>query len=149
MIAGLDASERVAIEELIDVYARRADLGDAHAQSLLFVEDARMLLFRAGDDASPEVFHGRAQISPVFAALRRFEQRMNLNGQRSVRLLGRDRAMCESYSIAHHVGEQEAGRGVLFTYVRFLDDLVKDAGEWRFRERQLHVSFWERRAVGL
>jgi hypothetical protein len=148
VIAGRNASERLAVEKLIDAYARRAAMGDAHAQSLLFVEDARMLLFLEGDDQAPEVFHGRAQISPVFAALRRFEQRMNLNGQRSVRFSGHDRATCESYSIAHQAGQQEGGRGVLLTYVRFLDDLVKHAGEWRFRERQLHVCFRERHTLG-
>jgi SnoaL-like domain len=147
VIAGRDASERLAIEELIDDYARQADIGDIHAQSLLFVEDARMLLFLEGDHEATEVLHGRAQISPVFAALRRFDQRMNLNGQRSVRLLGRNRATCESYSIAHHVGQQEGGHGVLITYVRFVDDLVKHAGEWRFRERQLHILLRERRAL--
>jgi hypothetical protein len=144
VIAGAKASERLAIEELIDDYARQADLGDIHAQTLLFVEDARMLLFLEGDDEATEVFHGRAQISPVFAALRRFDQRMNVNGQRSVRLLGHNRATCESYAIAHHAGQD--GAGALLTYVRFVDDLVKDAGEWRFRERQLHVLFREHRA---
>lgn len=147
MIAGRDASERLAIEELIDEYARQADMGDTRAQSLLFVEDARMLLFLEGDDQATEVLHRRAQISPVFAALRRFEQSMNLNGQRSVRLLGHNRATCESYSIAHHAGQQEGRRWVFLTYVRFVDDLVKHAGEWRFRERQLHVLFRERRAL--
>ena len=139
------ASERLAIEEVIDDYARQADLGDIHAQSLLFVEDARMLLFLEGNDQA-EVFHGRAQISPVFAALRRFEQRMNVNGQRSVRFLSHNRATCESYAIAHHAGQQEDGAGVLLTYVRFVDDLVKHAGVWRFRERQLHVLFREHHA---
>jgi hypothetical protein len=146
VIASRDASERLAIEELIDDYARQADLGDIHAQSLLFVEDARMLLFLEGDDQATEVFHGRAQISPVFAALRRFDQRMNVNGQRSVRFLGHGRATCESYAIAHHAGQQEDGAGVLLTYVRFVDDLVKHAGEWHFRERELHVLFREHRA---
>jgi hypothetical protein len=147
VIAGRDASERLAIEELIDDYARQADLGDIHAQSLLFVEDARMLLFLEGDDEATEVFHGRAQISPVFAALRRFEQRMNLNGQRTVRFLGHNRATCESYAMTRHVGRHEDGGGVLLSYVRFVDGLIKQAGEWRFRERQLHILFREHRAL--
>jgi hypothetical protein len=146
VIAGGNASERLAIEELIDDYARQANLGDIHAQSLLFVEDAWMLLFLEGDADAREVFHGRAQISPVFAALRRFGRRMNVNGQRSVRLLGHGRASCESYAIAHYASPTEDGAGSLLTHLRLVDELVKHAGEWRFRERELHVVFRERRA---
>jgi hypothetical protein len=146
VIAGGNASERLAIEELIDDYARQVNLGDIHAQSLLFVEDGRMLLFLDGDDEAREVFHGRAQISPVFAALRSFGRRMEVNGQRSVRLVGHSRATCESYAIAHQAGPTQDGDGGLLTYLRFVDDLVKHAGEWRFRERELHVLFRERRA---
>jgi SnoaL-like domain len=112
----------------------------------LFVEHARLLLFLEGGDQATEVFHGRAQISPVFAVSRRFEQKMSLNGQRSVRLLGRNRATCESHTIAHHAGQHEGESGILFTYLRFVDDLVKDAGKWRFQERQLHILFREHRA---
>jgi hypothetical protein len=146
VIAGGNASERLAIEELIDDYARQANLGDIHARSLLFVEDAWILLFLEGDDEAREVFHGRAQISPVFAALRRFGRRMNVNCQRSVRLLGHNWATCESYAIAHHADPTEDAARSLLTYLRFVDDLVKHAGEWRFRERELHVLFREHRA---
>jgi ketosteroid isomerase-like protein len=144
-VPGGNASDRLAIEELIDDYARQANRGDIHAQSLLFAEDARLFVFLEGDDEAREVFHGRAQISPVFAALHRFNQRMNVNGQRSVRLLGHNRATCESYTIAQQAGQQNDAPGVLLTYLRFVDDLVKHAGAWRFREREIHVLFREPR----
>jgi SnoaL-like domain len=146
VIAGGNPSERLAIEELIDNYARQADLGDIHAQSLVFVEDARMLLFLEGDDEPTEVFHGRAQISPVFAALRRLEQRTNLNGQRSVRLLGATGRRARAPRSRTMLASRRAG-GVLLIYVRFVDDLVKHDGEWRFRKRQLHILFREHRAL--
>jgi hypothetical protein len=47
--------------------------------------NARMLLFLESDDQATKVLCARAQILPVAAALRQFEQRANLNGQRPLR----------------------------------------------------------------
>lgn len=145
-ISAQEAVDRLAIRELVDAYAHCADRRDAKGQMALFTEDTRFLVFM--DYASPEPtqhLHGRESLAPVFDALNAYDVTMHFNGQSTVDLAG-DRATGESYCLAHHltVGEDGA-RTMMIASIRYLDEFVKQDGEWLFAERRLMVNWTETR----
>jgi ketosteroid isomerase-like protein len=98
-----EAADRLAIRELIDAYAHCADRRDAKGQMALFTENTAFHVFM--DSRSPEptyILHGRAALAPVFEDLNQYQSTTHFNGQSTIRLEG-DRAIGESYCIAHHL----------------------------------------------
>jgi ketosteroid isomerase-like protein len=145
-ISPQEAADRLAIRELVDAYAHCADRRDAKGQMALFTEDTRVLVFM--DYGSPEPtqeLHGRDSLAPVFDALNAYTVTMHFNGQSTIDLAG-DRATGESYCLAHHltVGE-DGGRTMMIASIRYLDEFVKQEGQWLFAERRLMVNWTETR----
>src|SRR5580700_5591618 len=98
-----EAADRLAIRELFDAYAHRADTRDAEGQAALFTEDTRFEVYMDGPGTEPSyVLEGREALSPAFEDLNRYEATMHFNGQSTVTIDG-VRATGESYTIAHHV----------------------------------------------
>jgi hypothetical protein len=92
--------------------------------------------------------HGRESLAPVFDDLNRYVATMHFNGQSTISLNG-DRATGESYCLAHHLSVNDDGqRTMMIASIRYLDDLVKQDGQWRFAERRLMVSWTETRPIG-
>jgi ketosteroid isomerase-like protein len=145
-ISPLEAADRLAIRELIDAYAHCADRRDAKGQMALFTGDTRFLVFMDATAAKPaQELHGRESLAPVFDDLNQYVATMHFNGQSTI-LLDGDRATGESYCLAHHlkVG-QDGQRTMMIASIRYLDELVKQDGQWLFAERRLMVNWAETR----
>ena len=141
-----EAADRLAIRELIDRYAHCADRRDAEGQMALFTEDTRFLVFMDATAAEPtQELRGRESLAPVFDNLNTYAVTMHFNGQSTVELDG-DRAAGESYCLAHHVSVGEDGqRTMMIASIRYLDEFVKQEGQWLFAERRLMVNWTETR----
>ena len=147
-ISPLEAADRLAIRELIDAYAHCADRRDAKGQMALFTDDTRFLVFMDATAAEPtQELHGRESLAPVFDDLNQYVATMHFNGQSTI-LLDGDRATGESYCLAHHlkVG-QDGQRTMMIASIRYLDELVKQDGQWLFAERRLMVNWTETRPI--
>ncbi|MDX6548266.1 MAG: hypothetical protein QOG33_1816 [Gaiellales bacterium] len=145
-ISPQEAADRLAIRELIDAYAHCADRRDAEGQMALFTGDTRFLVFMDATAAEPtQELHGRESLAPVFDDLNQYVATMHFNGQSTI-LLGGDRATGGSYCLAHHlkVG-QDGQRTMMIASIRYLDELVKQDGQWLFAERRLMVNWTETR----
>jgi ketosteroid isomerase-like protein len=145
-ISPLETADRLAIRELIDAYAHCADRRDAKGQMALFTDDTRFLVFMDATAAEPtQELHGRESLAPVFDDLNQYVATMHFNGQSTI-LLDGDRATGESYCLAHHlkVG-QDGQRTMMIASIRYLDELVKQDGQWLFAERRLMVNWTETR----
>ncbi|MER7185663.1 nuclear transport factor 2 family protein [Streptomyces sp. NPDC058464] len=141
-----EAADRLAIRELVDAYAHCADRRDAKGQMSLFTEDTRFLVFMDATAAQPtQELHGRDSLAPVFDNLNTYRTTTHFNGQSTVSLDG-DRATGESYCLAHHLSVADDGRRTLMiASIRYLDEFVKQDGEWLFAERRLLVDWTETR----
>jgi hypothetical protein len=141
-----EAADRLAIRELVDAYAHCADRRDAKGQMALFAEDTRFLVYMDATAAEPtQELRGRDALAPVFDNLNTHKATTHFNGQSTVSLDG-DRARGESYCLAHHVsyGTDEE-RTIMIASIRYLDEFVKQDGEWLFAERRLMVDWTETR----
>jgi hypothetical protein len=70
---------------------------------------------------------------------------MHFNGQSTVSLDG-DRATGESYCLAHHLSVAGDGqRTLMVASIRYLDEFVKQDGQWLFAERRLMVNWTDTR----
>jgi ketosteroid isomerase-like protein len=145
-ISPQEAADRLAIRELIDAYAHCADRRDAKGQMALFTADARFLVFMDATAAEPtQELHGRESLAPVFDNLNTYAATTHFNGQSTLSLDG-DRATGESYCLAHHLSAGEDGqRTMMIASIRYLDELVKQDGQWLFAERRLMVDWTETR----
>src|SRR5882724_12039186 len=115
-----EATDRLAIRELIDAYAHCADRRDAKGQMALFTEDTEFRVFM--DSRSPEpsyAIHGREALAPVFADLNQYQATTHFNGQSTVRLVG-DPATAETYCIAHHLTVIGNQRTLMLASIRYL-----------------------------
>jgi hypothetical protein len=90
-------------------------------------------------------FIGRASLAPVFDDLNQYVATMHFNGQGTISLDG-DRATGESYCLAHHLSVAEDGqRTLMIASIRYLDQFVKQDGQWLFAERRLLVNWIDTR----
>jgi ketosteroid isomerase-like protein len=145
-ISPQEAADRLAIRELIDDYAHCADRRDAKGQMALFTADTRFLVFMDATAAEPtQELHGRESLAPVFDNLNTYAATTHFNGQSTLSLDG-DRATGVSYCLAHHLSAGEDGqRTMMIASIRYLDELVKQDGQWLFAERRLMVDWTETR----
>jgi ketosteroid isomerase-like protein len=140
-----EAADRLAIRELIDAYAHCADRRDAKGQMALFTENTAFHVFM--DSRAPDptyVLHGRSALAPVFAELNQYQATTHFNGQSTIRLQG-DRAIGESYCIAHHLKVDGDKRTLMLASIRYLDQFAKQQGGWLFAERKLMVDWTDTR----
>ena len=145
-ISPQEAADRLAIRELVDAYAHCADRRDAKGQMALFTDDTRFVVFMDATAAEPtQELHGRESLAPVFDDLNQYAATMHFYGQSTVWLDG-GRATGESYCLAHHLSADEDGqRTMMIASIRYLDEFVKQDGQWLFAERRLVVNWTETR----
>jgi hypothetical protein len=146
-VTSSEAADRLAIRELFDAYAHCADRRDAEGQKALFIDDARFAVYMDGERTEPTyVLNGRESLTPVFADLNRYEVTMHFNGQSTIAIEG-ERATGDSYTIAHHVSREDAGRSIMVAYLRYLDTFAKIDGAWYIAERSIILEFSETRSM--
>ena len=140
-ISGREAADRLAIRELVDVYAHCADRRDAKGQMSLFTNDTHFVVFMDARSEKPSMeFKRREDLAPVFDELNKYETTTHFMGQSTVILDG-DRATGETYCIAHHVLASEGKRTLFIASLRYYDVFAKVEGKWLFAERKLMVDW--------
>jgi ketosteroid isomerase-like protein len=144
-ITATEQADRLAIRELVDAYAHCADRRDAEGQKSLFTEDAHFVVYMDGQGSeATQVLDGRDALTPVFDDLNRYQATMHFNGQSTVALDG-NRAIGESYCIAHHLFTEDGERKLMVAWLRYGDTFAKVDGDWLFAERNLYVDWTETR----
>jgi hypothetical protein len=144
-----EAADRLALRELFDAYAHCADRREAEGQKALFTEDTRFAVCMDGEGSEPTyVLQGREALTPVFDDLNRYEATTHFNGQSTVTIDG-NRAIGESYTIAHHVFTENGNRQIMIAALRYLDAFTKIDGRWYFAERKLILDWSETRTMAL
>lgn len=145
-----DLADRLAIRELVDLYARAADRVDGVAAAALFTEDGALRIFERGTAEPVRERLGREAIATAFAGLSRYEVTLHVVANHLVELAG-DAATGETYCLAHHVrsiGEGEAAhRSDHVMAIRYLDTYERTDEGWRIAGRHLQVEFTEERPV--
>ena len=143
-----EAADRLAVRELIEVYAHCADRRDAKGQMALFTADTHFVVYMDAKDPKPsQELHSREALAPVFAGLNQYAATMHFIGQSTIFSLSGDRATGEAYCIAHHLTVDGEKRRMMVAYLRYLDAFVKIDGAWLFSERLLYVDWLEERGI--
>src|ERR1700716_1793745 len=99
-----EAADRLAIRELVEVYAHCADRRDAKGQMALFTADTHFVVYMNAKDPTPsQELHSREELAPVFADLNQYDATTHFVGQSTIFTLTGGRATGEAYCLAHHV----------------------------------------------
>jgi hypothetical protein len=147
-ISPAEASDRLAIGELVEAYAHCADRREAEGQMSLFTADTHFVVYMNAKDPTPsQELHSREALAPVFAELNKYEATTHFLGQSTIFTLTSDRATGEAYCLAHHVTVEGGKRRLMLASLRYLDTFVKLDGTWLFSERLLYVDWLEERAL--
>jgi SnoaL-like domain len=137
-------SDRAAIHDLLLRYFRGCDRGDIELMKECFFDDAHVDygFFYSG----PVSGFIEAAESP--AALAAYERTLHFVGNILIELDG-DTARSETYTIAHHVTNEQhewAGAFVL-VYMRYIDDFQRRDDRWGVARRVVSYE-WLRRDTG-
>jgi hypothetical protein len=147
-IAETEAADRLAIRELVDAYAHAADRRDANGQMALFTADTHFVVHMDAKDPTPSMeLTSRDDLAPVFADLNKYDATTHFVGQSTLFTLTEDRAVGETYCLAHHVTIDGGRRRLMVASLRYLDTFVKANGAWLFAERRLYVDWQEDREM--
>jgi hypothetical protein len=143
-----EAADRLAIRELVEAYAHSADRRDAKGQLALFTPEAHFVVYMNAKDPTPsQQLHSRQALAPVFAELNKYEATTHFIGQSTIYTFTGNRAIGETYCLAHHVTVEGAKRRLMLASLRYHDTFAKIDGEWLFAERLLYVDWSEERAL--
>ena len=147
-ISPSEAGDRLAIRELIEAYAHCADRRDAKGQMSLFTPDTHFVVhMNAKDPTPPQELHSREALAPVFADLSRYDATTHFVGQSTIYALTGNRALGETYCLAHHITVDKGNRRMMIASLRYRDTFVKIDGTWLFAERLLYVDWLDERAL--
>ena len=147
-ISPSEATDRLAIRELIEAYAHCADRRDAKGQMALFTADTHFVVYMNAKDPKPsQELHSREALAPVFADLNKYAVTMHFVGQSTISSLKADRGSGEAYCLAHHLTIDGGKRTLMIAALRYYDTFVKAEGAWLFSERLLYVDWIEERVL--
>lgn len=143
-----EAAGRLAIRELVEAYAHCADRRDAKGQMALFTPDTHFVVYMNAKDPTPsQELNSREALAPVFADLSKYDATTHFIGQSTIYTLTGNRAIGETYCLAHHVTVEDGKRRLMLASLRYHDTFAKIDGEWLFAERLLYVDWLEERAL--
>jgi SnoaL-like domain len=147
-ISPAEATDRLAIRELVEAYAHCADRRDAKGQVSLFTADSHFVVYMNAKDPTPsQELHSRDALVPVFADLNKYAATMHFIGQSTILTLTADRGTGETYCLAHHLTIEGEKRRLMIAALRYYDIFVKADGAWLFAERLLYVDWIEERVL--
>jgi hypothetical protein len=147
-ISSGEAADRLAIRELVEAYAHCADRRDSNGQMSLFTADTHFVVFMNAKNPKPTwELRSREALAPVFADLDKYDATTHFVGQSTIFSLTDDKAIGETYCLAHHVTVAQGKRRLMIASLRYLDSFVKQGDGWLFAERQLFVDWTEERAI--
>ena len=143
-----EAADRLAIRELVEVYAHCADRRDAEGQMALFTPDAHFVVYMNAKDPKPSMdLHSRQELAPVFADLSKYVATMHFLGQITILTLTNSRGTGETCCMPNHLTIEGESRRLMIAALRYYDTFVKMDGAWLFAERKLYVDWLEERAL--
>ena len=137
-----EAADRIAIRELIDAWAHCADRRLAEQQAELFTAHGKYSIYN-GDPATHAPIgtrQGKDQIVETLGALKKFVATTHFNGQSAI-VVQADRAVGESYCLAHQLLEKDGARTLQLLSIRYLDDFERVGDRWLFAERKLIIDW--------
>ena len=147
-ISAAEATDRLAIRELVEAYAHCADRRDAKGQMSLFTADTHFVVYMNARDLTPsQELHSREALAPVFADLNKYAATMHFVGQSTILTLTGDRGTGEAYCLAHHLTVDGEKRQLMIAALRYYDTFVKVDSAWLFAERLLYVDWIEERVL--
>jgi hypothetical protein len=147
-ISPSEAADRLAIRELVDAYAHCADRRDAKSQMALFTPDTHFVVYMNAKDPTPsQELRSREALAPVFADLNKYEATTHFVGQSTILTLEPDRAIGETYCLAHHVWTEAGARRLMLASLRYYDTFAKTSDTWLFAERLLYVDWLDNREL--
>ena len=147
-ISPTEAADRLAIRELVEMYAHCADRRDAKGQISLFTTDTRFVVYMNAKDPTPsQELLSREALGPVFADLNKYDATTHFVGQSTLFTLTDDRATGEAYCLEHHVTVDGGKRRLMVASLRYQDTFVKIEGAWLFAERRLYVDWIDERPL--
>jgi hypothetical protein len=143
-----EAADRLAIRELVEAYAHCADRRDAKGQKALFTEDTHFVVYMNAKDPTPsQELQSREALAPVFADLNKYDATTHFIGQSTIYALTGNRAIGETYCLAHHITVDNGNRRLMLASLRYHDTFVKMDGTWLFAERLLYLDWLDERAL--
>ena len=147
-ISAAEATDRLAIRELVEAYAHCADLRDAKGQMSLFTANTHFVVYMNAKDPTPsQELHSREALAPLFADLNKYAATMHFVGQSTVLTLTADRGTGEACCLAHHLTVDGEKRQLMIAALHYYDTFVKVDGAWLFAERLLYVDWIEERVL--
>jgi hypothetical protein len=147
-ISPTEAADRLAVRELVEAYAHCADCRDAKGQMSWFTAETHFVVFMNANDSKPSLeLHARDELAPVLAHLNKYDATTHFVGPSKIFSLTDDRAIGETYCLAHHITVAEGKHHLMIASLRYLDTIVKQDGDWLFEERRLYVDWAEERAI--
>jgi ketosteroid isomerase-like protein len=146
-----EATDRLAIRELVEAFAHYADRRDAKSQMALFTPDRRLFMSfmspGAKDPAPSLDRQTRESLAPVFAELDKYDSTTHIVSQVTILTLTANEATGETYYLAHHIAINASGRRLTVASLRYRDVFAKIDGQWLFAERRLYVDWVEVRTL--
>src|ERR1700759_2810594 len=147
-ISAAEAADRLAIRELIEAYAHRADETDIPGMLALFSPHPSFALYFDVKDPKPFMEADTHEaLAAEFGRMRNFQVTQHVIGQSTIRSLTAGRASGETYCLAHHVAEADGKRELNLAAIRYVDAFVKLGGAWLFKDRKLYFDWIEDRAL--
>jgi hypothetical protein len=136
------------LQQLCARYARAVDRRDSHAFLDLFEPGATLRVYEGSEHGTPirEVDVSEEMAAGMMAMLSTFAATAHFIGTTTFDVAG-DVATGESYTVGHHLSDDEQGRRVQSAHVRYLDSFRKTDSGWRFVERNCVVDWSETRQV--
>jgi hypothetical protein len=143
-----EAADRLAIRELVEAYAHRADRRDAPGQMALFTADTHFVVYMNAKSSTPtQELHSRGDLASVFAALSQYDATTHFIGQSAIATLTSNRGSGEVYCLAHHITVKDGMRRLMIASLRYEDSYVKLDEVWLFAERLLYVDWVDERPL--
>src|SRR4029077_11965610 len=119
-ISPSEAADRLAIRELIEAYAPCVDRRDAKGQMARFTPDTHFVVYmNAKDPTRSQELRSREVLAPVFADLNKYDATTHLIGQSTIYTLTDNRAMGETYCMAHHIKVDKGNRRLVIASLHF------------------------------
>jgi hypothetical protein len=147
-ISPAESADRLAIRELVEAYAHRADRRDAKGQMSLFTPDTHFVVYMNAKDPNPsQELNSREALAPVFADLNKYAATIHFLGQTTILTLTKDRGTGETYCMPHHLTVDGNKRRLMIAALRYYDTFAKIDGAWLFAERLLYVDWIEERSL--
>jgi hypothetical protein len=142
-----DVADRLAVRGLIDAWAHCADRRLPQQQAELFTEDGTISV-HTGNPAPGEVvqqLRGHVEMAEAFTVLDTYDVTTHFTGQSVISFDG-DRAVGETYCLAHHLWTDDGLRTLMIMSIRYLDTFARQDHQWRFADRTLVIDWTDKRS---